>query len=74
MNDDVIFLENFLKKQNWRLKKPDETDGSVNDMATDALKYLTERRQFWEQTRREEGTVMKTKWFIELRSSFFVIY
>ena len=61
MNDDVIFLENFLKKQNWRLKKPDETDGSVNDMATDALKYLTERRQFWEQTRREEGTVMKTK-------------
>ena len=58
MNDDVLFLESFLKKQNWRLNKPEETDGSVNDMATDALKFLTERRQFWEQTRR---VVMKTK-------------
>ena len=58
MNDDVLFLESFLKKQNWRLNKPEEADGGVNDMATDALKYLTERRQFWEQNRR---AVMKTK-------------
>lgn len=58
MNDDVLFLESFLKKQDWRRKKPEETDGSVNDMATDALNFLIERRQFWEQSRRAD---MKTK-------------
>lgn len=52
MNDDVLFLENFLKKQNWRMKRHEENDEGVNDKATEALKYLTERRQFWEQTRK----------------------
>ena len=59
MDADVLFLEDFLKKQNWRSKKQEEeTNESVNDKATEALKFLKDRSQFWEQTRK---SVMKTK-------------
>lgn len=49
LNEDVQFLENFLKKQTWR-QKQDNADGFVNNTATDALKFLQDRKHFWEQT------------------------
>ena len=49
LNEDVQFLENFLKKQTWR-QKQENADGFVNNTATDALKFLQDRKHFWEQT------------------------
>ena len=55
MNEDVLFLQNFLKKQNWR-QKQDNAEGFVNSTATDALKFLQDRKHFWEQTIVTEST------------------
>ena len=49
MNEDVQFLKKFLKKQTWK-QKQDSADGCVNNAATDALKFLQDRKHFWEQT------------------------
>ena len=49
MNEDVQFLKKFLKKQTWR-QKLDSADGCVNNAATDAFKFLQDRKHFWEQT------------------------
>ena len=53
MDVDAVFLENFLKQQTWRQKQEEEEgDGNefVNTLASDALKFLEERKHFWEQT------------------------
>ena len=54
MNTDRKFLEKFLQQQTWRQKEENDS-GFVNNLASDALKYLEERKHFWGQT------VMKTK-------------
>lgn len=49
MNEDVVFLEKFVKSQNWR-QKTEDADGFVNTTASDALQFLKDRKHFWEQT------------------------
>eukprot|EP00090_Calanus_glacialis_P026176 TRINITY_DN41064_c0_g1_i1.p1 TRINITY_DN41064_c0_g1~~TRINITY_DN41064_c0_g1_i1.p1 ORF type:complete len:129 (-),score=43.66 TRINITY_DN41064_c0_g1_i1:61-447(-) len=55
LNDDVVFLEKFLKTQTSENKKKVQTQdkglqSEVNNTATEALEYLEKRKNFWQQT------------------------
>ena len=55
LNDDVVFLEKFLKTQTSENKRKVETQdkglqSEVNNTATEPLEYLEKRKHFWQQT------------------------
>ena len=55
LNDDVVFLEKFLKSQTSENKRKVQTQdkglqSEVNNTATEPLEYLEKRKHFWQQT------------------------
>ena len=55
LNDDVVFLEKFLKTQTAENKRKVQTQDTglqseVNNTAAEALQYLEKRKHFWQQT------------------------